>query len=32
MLEVMDGETIRAKSTRVATVPNGLGDEMRGEG
>ena len=32
MFEVMDGETIRAKGTRVAAVPNGLSDEMRGEG
>ena len=32
MFKVMDGEAIRAERLRVAAVPDGLGDEMRGEG
>ena len=29
---MMDGEAIRAESPRVAAVPDGLSDEMSGEG
>ena len=29
---MVDGETIRASGTRVATVPDGLGDKGGGEG
>ena len=32
MFEVMDGQAIRAERPRVAAVPDGLGDEMSGEG
>ena len=32
MFEVVNGETIRASGSRVATVPNGLGNKGRGEG
>ena len=31
MLEMMDGEAVRSDSSRVAAVPYGLGDKMRGE-
>ena len=31
MFQVMDGEAIRSDSSRVAAVPNGLCDEMKGE-
>ena len=31
MLEMMNGEAIRADGTRVTTVPDGTGDEMGGE-
>ena len=32
MLKMMDGQAIRAKRSRVAAVPDGLGDEVSGEG
>ena len=32
MFEMMNGQAIGAKRPRVAAVPDGLGDEMSGEG
>ena len=32
MLQMMNGQTIGAKRPRVAAVPDGLGDEVSGEG
>ena len=31
VFELVDGETIRASGTRVAAIPNGLGDDVWGE-
>ena len=31
VFELVDGETIRASGTRIAAIPNGLGDDVWGE-
>ena len=30
VFELVDGETIRASGTRIAAIPNGLGDDVWG--